>query len=177
MPLQISSFTRPTSTRTFSSSLLSSFPKCLYDSLSILQEFRRHNSARMQIQITGPQHHINMGEQKDSENAMSTNAMSESPIPPPSSSLSYSSSPGRFQSQEHMIPRPKANFVRRMTITFATQSIFLGIRLLALNVFHGKYSLTLDIGGVPWWQPFSCYGVSNICAQVVLNRAGVEHIL
>jgi hypothetical protein len=64
-----------------------------------------------------------------------------------------------------------------MTITFATQTAFLGVCLVALNWMHGKYNLTLDISDVPWWQLFSCFGVANICAQVVLNRVGLEHIL
>jgi hypothetical protein len=64
-----------------------------------------------------------------------------------------------------------------MTVTFATQSVFLGICLVALNWAHANHDLTLNLGDVPWWQLFSCFGIANICAQVVLNKAGVEHIL
>jgi hypothetical protein len=136
-----------------------------------------------------------MGEQKDSEGIMSTNATR---ILPNLASivitiilitiilitiilitiiLINSGKPPLQQHHNDTAPTPRSSLIKRMAITFATQSVFLGICLVALNWMHGKYNLKLDIGDVPWWQLFSCFGVANICAQVVLNRAGVEHIL
>jgi hypothetical protein len=81
------------------------------------------------------------------------------------------------QIHEDKTPVPKSSLPRRIAITFATQTVFLGICLIALNMIHGKYDLTLDMSDIPWWQMFSSFGVANICAQVVLSRAGVGHIL
>lgn len=64
-----------------------------------------------------------------------------------------------------------------MVFLVSTLSLSLTSTLVALNMVHGKYDLTLDMSDIPWWQMFSCFGVANICAQVVLSRAGVEHIL
>jgi hypothetical protein len=177
--LQISSLTIPDSTRESLKAFSLQFGHCSSHPFPTLQKLRSRIQARTPIQITRLHRysHINMGPQKDPEGNMTTNATSESPISLPLSSLSYSSSPGKSQSQEHMISRSRASLVKRMTVTFATQSIFLGICLVALNWMHGKYDFKLNLGDFPWWQLFSCFGVANICARVVLNRAGLGHVL
>jgi len=88
---------------------------------------------------------------------------------------------GKFHLQrppsELVTSTPKSSLAKRIAVIFATQTVFIGISLLGLNWYHGKYDLTLNVSHVPWWHLFLCFGVANIGAQVVLSKTGFGHIL
>jgi hypothetical protein len=39
-------------------------------------------------------------------------------------------------------------------------------------MMHGRYDFTLRLHDVPWWHGFLSFGLANLLAKVVLDKAG-----
>lgn len=49
----------------------------------------------------------------------------------------------------------------------------MALALVTLNWWHGKYDLSLHYNEMSLWQGFLAFGITNLCAKVAMDWAGV----
>ncbi|KEQ63702.1 uncharacterized protein M437DRAFT_46308, partial [Aureobasidium melanogenum CBS 110374] len=68
-------------------------------------------------------------------------------------------------------------FLKRVATTLMFQAPFLGLFMVALNLWHDDYNFDLGWNEIPVWQGCLVFGATNLCAKVSMRLTGFEGVL